>query len=92
MAPTVSLVCRVVSTRWPVSAAWTAWVAVSASRTSPTMMTSGSCRSTWRSASAKLVPVLGLAAIWLNSSCTISMGSSMVTTLTSGEASACSAE
>ena len=67
-APTASLVWSVVSTRWPVRAAWTAWVAVSASRTSPTMITSGSCRSTWRSASAKPVPVLGLAAIWLNSS------------------------
>ena len=74
------------------SAAWTAWVAVSPSRTSPTMITSGSWRSTWRRASAKPVPVLGLAAIWLNSSCTISMGSSMVTMLISGEASACSAE
>ena len=74
------------------SAAWTACAAVSPSRISPTMITSGSWRSTWRSASANPVPVLVFAAIWLNSSCTISMGSSMVTTFTSGEASAWSAE
>ncbi len=92
MAPTVSFVWSVVSTMCPVSAAWTACWAVSASRTSPTMTTSGSWRRTWRRASAKLVPVFGFAAIWLKSSRTISMGSSMVTTFTSGEARAWSAE
>ena len=39
-----SLVCRVEKTRWPVSAAWMAYWAVSGSRTSPTMITSGSWR------------------------------------------------
>ena len=43
-----SLVCRVESTRWPVSAACTACSAVSVSRISPTMMMSGSWRSTVR--------------------------------------------
>ena len=40
-----SLACSVVSTRWPVSAAWMAMHAVSPSRISPTMITSGSARS-----------------------------------------------
>ena len=39
-----SFVCSVENTRWPVSAAWTAFSAVSRSRISPTMMMSGSCR------------------------------------------------
>ncbi len=43
MAPGASLVWIVESTRWPVSAAWMAISAVSRSRISPTMMTSGSC-------------------------------------------------
>ena len=60
MALAASLVCSVASTMWPVSAACRAISAVSASRTSPTMMTSGSCRSTWRSASANPNADLGL--------------------------------
>ena len=43
-----SFVCSVESTRWPVSAACTACSAVSVSRISPTMMMSGSWRSTVR--------------------------------------------
>src|ERR1700760_2167001 len=43
-------VCSVVSTRWPVSAACTATCAVSESRISPTMITSGSWRTKERSA------------------------------------------
>ncbi len=43
-APAASLVCRVEKTRWPVSDAWIAISAVSTSRISPTMMTSGSWR------------------------------------------------
>ena len=43
-APGASLVCSVENTRWPVSAAWMAISAVSWSRISPTMITSGSCR------------------------------------------------
>ena len=39
-----SLVCSVVNTRWPVSAARMPICAVSRSRVSPTRMTSGSCR------------------------------------------------
>ena len=49
-----SLVCRVERTRWPVSAACTAYSAVSVSRISPTMMMSGSWRSTVRRAVAKV--------------------------------------
>jgi hypothetical protein len=48
-----SLVCRVDSTRWPVRAACTAISAVWRSRISPTMMMSGSWRSTWRSMRGK---------------------------------------
>ena len=39
-----SMVCMVQSTRWPVSAARSAVIAVSSSRTSPIMITSGSWR------------------------------------------------
>ena len=54
-----SLVCSVDSTRWPVSAACTAYSAVSLSRISPTMMMSGSCRSTVRSAVANVTSMAG---------------------------------
>ena len=73
-----SLVCMVEKTRWPVSAAWDAYCAVSPSRISPTIMMSGSCRKMWRSAAAKVMPILLLIAVWLNSSYTSSIGSSMV--------------
>ncbi len=56
-APGASLVCKVDSTRWPVSAAWIAVTAVSRSRISPTITTSGSCRSSALSARAKLIPI-----------------------------------
>ena len=49
-----SLVCSVVSTRWPVSEAWMAICAVSRSRISPTRMMSGSCRRKLRSSLAKV--------------------------------------
>ena len=52
IADVASLVWRVEKTRWPVSAAWMAYRAVSESRISPTMMMSGSCRKMWRSAEA----------------------------------------
>ena len=91
MAVAASFVCSVARTRCPVSAACSVIAAVSASRTSPTMMTSGSCRRTWRSASAKSIPIFGWTATWLNASTTISIGSSMVTTLTSGVATVRSA-
>ena len=55
---TASLVCSVLSTRWPVCAAWTAISAVSRSRISPTRMTSGSWRRMERSVPAKVRPLL----------------------------------
>jgi len=48
------VVCKVASTKWPVSAAVIAAEIVSRSRISPTRMTSGSWRSTRLSAAAKL--------------------------------------
>ncbi len=59
MAAAAVLVWSVVITRWPVSEAWTAILAVSGSRTSPTMMTSGSWRMKARSAVAKVSPTAG---------------------------------
>ena len=59
-APAASLVWMVESTRWPVSDAWIAISAVSLSRISPTMMTSGSWRRKARSALAKVSPIFGL--------------------------------
>ena len=50
MTLTAELVCSVLNTRWPVSDALMATSAVSPSRISPIMTTSGSCRSTLRSA------------------------------------------
>ena len=58
MAEGASLVCSVDSTRWPVSADSMAILAVSASRISPTMITSGSARSIARSPPAKVRPAL----------------------------------
>src|SRR5207342_1851889 len=54
MAPAASFVCSVENTKWPVSAACTAISAVSASRISPTMITSGSWRTIERSPLAKV--------------------------------------
>src|SRR5918992_438242 len=54
-----SFVCSVVSTRWPVRADSTAICAVSRSRTSPTMMMSGSARTIERRPAAKVSPVRG---------------------------------
>ena len=87
-----SFVCSVENTRWPVSAAWTAFSAVSRSRISPTMMMSGSWRRIVRSVLAEGDADLRLHATWLKLSWTISMGSSMVTTFTSGVATVLSAE
>ena len=52
-----SFVCNVEKTRCPVSAACTAFCAVSWSRISPTMMMSGSCRRIVRSADANEIPI-----------------------------------
>ncbi len=54
------LVCRVDSTRCPVSDASMPILAVSASRISPTMMTSGSARMKLRIAAAKVQPIFEL--------------------------------
>ncbi len=79
-----SFVCSVESTRCPVSAACTALSAVSPSRISPTITMSGSWRSTVRSVEAKVMSICGRTCTWLKSSNTISIGSSIVTMLTSG--------
>ena len=55
-----SLVCSVASTRWPVSEAWIAICAVSWSRISPIMMTSGSWRRMARRALAKSRSIFSL--------------------------------
>ena len=80
-AAAAELVCRVDSTRWPVSAACTAICAVSRSRISPTMITSGSWRRIERSREAKVRPICGLVWIWLMPRSWYSIGSSTVTTL-----------
>ncbi len=81
IAPTASLVCSVANTRWPVSEACMAMRAVSRSRTSPTRITSGSCRSTERRHEAKVSPTRSLTPIWVTPGISYSIGSSMVTTL-----------
>ena len=77
-APNESLVCRVENTRWPVSAAWMAISAVSASRISPTMMTSGSWRRIERRPLAKVSSIFGFTCIWPTPCSWYSIGSSMV--------------
>ena len=84
MAPGASLVCSVENTRWPVSAAWMAISAVSRSRISPTMMTSGSWRTMERRPVAKVSPIFGFTWIWLTPSSWYSTGSSTVMIFTSG--------
>ena len=74
------------------SAACTAIPAVSASRTSPTMITSGSWRSSVRTPAAKSRPMPGWTCIWLNAGSTSSIGSSIVHTFTSGRATCFSVE
>ncbi len=78
-----SLVCRVESTRWPVSDACTAIWAVSPSRISPTSTTSGSCRRIERSAVEKVRPAFSLICTWtMCLPSRNSTGSSIVTMLT----------
>ena len=57
--------------------------AVSRSRISPTMMTSGSWRTMWRSPEAKESPIFGRTGIWLTPLSWYSTGSSMVMILRS---------
>ena len=82
--PAASLVCSVESTRWPVRAASIAICAVSRSRISPTMITSGSARTIARSPVANVSPALGLTWIWVIPSSWYSTGSSIVTMCCSG--------
>ena len=62
-ADEASLVCSVLNTWWPVTAASAAILAVSRSRISPTMMTSGSARTSERSAWANVRPMAGLTSV-----------------------------
>ena len=78
------LVWSVETTRWPVSEAWTAIRAVSPSRISPTITTSGSERRIERSAAANVSPARVLICTWLMPGSRYSTGSSTVMTLTSG--------
>ncbi len=80
-----SLVWSVEKTRWPVSAAWIAISAVSPSRISPTMMTSGSWRRIERRPFAKVRSILGFTWIWPTPWSWYSIGSSMVMMLRSVE-------
>src|SRR5258707_956666 len=78
MALGASLVCSVENTRCPVSAERIAMSAVSRSRISPTMITSGSWRTMCRSPAANVSPICGLTWIWLIPSIWYSTGSSIV--------------
>ncbi|MNN63047.1 hypothetical protein D3C81_1783960 [compost metagenome] len=78
MAPMALLVCRVDSTRWPVRDACTAISAVSWSRISPTITTSGSWRRMARRPRAKVMSTLGLTWVWPMPSMWYSIGSSTV--------------
>ena len=77
-AAEASFVCRVASTRWPVKDACTAICAVSRSRISPIMITSGSCRKIARSALAKVMSMRGLTCVWPTPARSYSIGSSTV--------------
>ena len=74
----VSLEWTVEKTKWPVVAAWQAMVAVSWSRISPIMITSGSCLMIDRRLPAKVWPLLLLISIWVMLSRWYSIGSSTV--------------
>ena len=79
-----SLVCSVERTRCPVSAASIAICAVSWSRISPTMITSGSARIIERRPASKVTPALGLTCICLIPDSSYSTGSSIVMMFFSG--------
>ena len=78
------LVCSVERTRWPVSDASIAICAVSLSRISPSMITSGSARMNARSALAKVQSIFGFTCTWRRPGWVISTGSSAVQILRSG--------
>ena len=79
-----SFVCSVERTKWPVRAASIAIFAVSASRISPTITTSGSERRIERSAAEKVSPARRLICTWLRPARRYSTGSSTVMMLISG--------
>ena len=91
IADGASLVCSVESTRWPVSADSIAICAVSRSRISPTMITSGSARTIARRPVAKVRPVLAETCTWVSPDISYSTGSSTVMMFFSGVLSICSA-
>ena len=84
-------VCSVLNTRCPVRAACTATFAVSASRISPTISTSGSCRSRLRSTAGNVSPIFSLTWNWFTRSSWYSTGSSTVQTFRSTPRSTSSA-
>ena len=84
IAPGASFVCIVESTRWPVRAASIEIFAVSLSRISPTITTSGSERRIERSAAANVSPARWLICTWLMPASRNSTGSSTVMMLISG--------
>ena len=75
------------STKWPVSAARRQISAVSWSRTSPTMMMSGSCRRNARKADENVSPTWALTCTWFIPLNLYSTGSSTVQMLTLGSLS-----
>ena len=79
--PAAEFVWSVENTKWPVKAACTAKFAVSASRISPTITTSGSWRKIDRSPDANVKPASVFTWIWLTPSILYSTGSSSVTIL-----------
>src|SRR3954452_961777 len=80
---TASIACTDENTRWPVSADCTAMRAVSASRTSPTRITSGSWRRIDLRPVANVMPAWSWIWIWLIRGKMYSTGSSIVITFMS---------
>ena len=85
MAEMLSLVCSVEKIRCPVWAAVSAISAVSGSRISPTITTSGSWRSTERRQPENVRPALEFTCTWLAPSSMYSIGSSIVVILMADE-------
>ena len=92
MVADASLVCTVLSSRWPVCAAWSATSAVSKSRISPTRMMLGSCRRIDRRPFANVIPERTLICVWLMPGNCSSIGSSSVRMLFFGDLTEVSAE
>ena len=84
MEDAASLVCRVLNTRWPVNAASTDMVAVSLSRISPTIMTSGSCLRNDLRTVLKSKSISDFVCTWMALSRFLSTGFSAVNILISG--------